>query len=1074
MQPYVPDRATLRELGRENSFYRQQTKPNGEIYDNTLKIINPETKRPVILRDFTNESNRLLWDFVREAKKEPGYKGKYSDYVRDVLIQGFLKGRYIYFDQSDEGWNSVPKTLIRTAWDEATNKYGIDPSWYQDEEPEVRTYELTEYHHTDGAVEKRTGFEEREIIIQEHLEMSRSNGGANEAGPSSSQYHSEDVYRISRKRQKVATEFDWREPIPYVEEQEHFRGVGATFSISMNHLNTTERHYYVAHMAAIQRTLHQLLKQSYLEYGPYRVFVTYICTMGRMQLEDWQHSLVAATPDVREAVEHNADMETVVTSIEAGRNEETDKYEATRTTGFGRLAAAILEELVNNIAEYQERGSGWRWIKSIRMEVRILKTSVGVSQKARLSSTEEMDSQAKKRDKGKEKLVGERYLPTPNWLKRKGCICNLLNIDDKCFMWSILRGLHPDGTMKENARWSRERESIADLKKYEKQFIMPRGEKMVFPIKAKDKIFAKIEAANKDEFTFSVFYLGDDESYNLIEPMYLSQYKNENVRKGKHIPHLRIGFLQAANFSDDPLRHGHYVLIYNWRALNRIKGHKNAKYDYCERCLCNFHEDKLSTHEELCRGNKPARAVMPREGSRDHLLRFVNWSHKLSNTFVIYADFEALLEPNDDAYKKDKHIPSGWAYSISCAYEHHAEYEFKDNECGEDVIFPPPRTLSEPRIYFGLDDPVKKFFEQLTVDYKRMKWLIENDRQEEYELTPEENEEFVNSTRCWVCTLPFTPDPEDKVVDHDHHTGRYRGAAHRYCNTQITDLPKRKNKGKKNQCNSEESFILPVFFHNFTGYDCYHLLRGMGKFIPRVWKLDCIAKSLIKFSSLSINNFRFIDSKAFLLGSLDKNVKLLRESFDNHPQRATALREAFFPVFQYFEKICGYGMVDEDFFKKGIYPYEYMTSWDKMDEPNLPSIHHFSSRLDGGKKISEEEMNRAAKMWASMKCKNLKDYTAYYCVLDVLLLQAVFEKFRTTCMHKENYGLDPAHYISAPSLSWNAMLLKNACKLDPVVIENITDQNMLMMVEKGIRGGVCQVRVLSLVVTSIIIKLTHT
>lgn len=1065
MQPYIPDRATLRELGYENGYYRQQTKTNGDIYDNTLKIINPESGRTVILRDFSNENNRLLWDMVRQAKTEPGYKGKYSDYVRNILVQGFLKGRYIYFDQSDEGWNSVPKTLIRSAWDSATANYGIDSSWFTEDEPEIRTYELTQYHHTDGTVETRTGFEEREIILGENSDMStpprreREKEKESEDRPSSSsssQYHSDDIYRVSRKRQKVASEFDWREPIPYVEEQEHFRGIGATFNISMNHLNTEERHYYVAHMAAIQRTLQQLLKQSFLEYGPYRVFVSYICVMGRMKSDDWQRAITAATPDVRDAVEQNADQETIVTSIEAGRNELTDKYEATRTTGFGRLAALILEELVNNIAEYQERGSGWVWLKSIRMEVKILKTSVGVSQKARLS-TEEMNKLAK--DKGKEKLVGEGYVRTPSWLSKKGCICNPLNTqDDKCFLWAILRGLHPNGATM-SGRWSGAKENIQDLRQYERQVFMPQGERFQYPFKAKDKIFEKIEEANRSEFTFSVFYLGDDKGYELVEPMYLSKYKNYNAMKGKQVPHLRLGFLQNSKFLDNPVKHGHYVLIYNWRALNRKKSHKNAHYDYCERCLCNFHEEKLITHEELCRGNKPARAVMPKQGSKDHLLRFVNWKHKLQNPFVVYADFEALLQPNDDDYKKDTHIPCGWAYSISCAYDHHAEYEFKNNQCGEDAIFPPPRTLSEPRIYFGNEDPVKKFFDQITVDYNRMKWLIENDRQEEYELTPDEWEEHNNATRCWVCTLPFTPDPEDKVVDHDHHTGRYRGAAHRYCNTQITDLPKKRKGKNNNNVNIEEGFKLPIFFHNFTGYDCYHLLRGMGKFIPKVWKIDCIAKSLIKFQSLNINNFIFIDSKAFILGSLDKNVKLLCESFDTHPQRATALRQAFFPVFQYFEKICGDGLVDEDHFKKGIYPYEYMTSWDKLEETQLPSREHFSSRLNGGKRIKRKDLHRAAKMWASWKCKTLKDYTAYYCVLDVLLLQSVFDKFRDTCMHHENYGLDPSHYISAPSLSWNAMLMRNACKAEPIVIENITDQNMLMMVEKGIRGGLCQVMI---------------
>ena len=72
-----------------------------------------------------------------------------------------------------------------------------------------------------------------------------------------------------------------------------------------------------------------------------------------------------------------------------------------------------------------------------------------------------------------------------------------------------------------------------------------------------------------------------------------------------------------------------------------------------------------------------------------------------------------------------------------------------------------------------------------------------------------------------------------------------------------------------------------------------------------------------------------------------------------------------------------------------------------------------------------------------------------YVQSDTLLLADVFENFRGKCI--EIYELDPAHFLSAPGLTWQACLKKTGVK-----IELLTDIDMLLMVEKGIRGGMCQ------------------
>ena len=79
--------------------------------------------------------------------------------------------------------------------------------------------------------------------------------------------------------------------------------------------------------------------------------------------------------------------------------------------------------------------------------------------------------------------------------------------------------------------------------------------------------------------------------------------------------------------------------------------------------------------------------------------------------------------------------------------------------------------------------------------------------------------------------------------------------------------------------------------------------------------------------------------------------------------------------------------------------------------------------------------------------KTLEDYHNLYNKIDVLLLADVFENFRNICI--KNYELDPAHYYTAPGLAWDAAL-----KITDVKLELLSDIDMLLMVEKGIRGGV--------------------
>ena len=89
------------------------------------------------------------------------------------------------------------------------------------------------------------------------------------------------------------------------------------------------------------------------------------------------------------------------------------------------------------------------------------------------------------------------------------------------------------------------------------------------------------------------------------------------------------------------------------------------------------------------------------------------------------------------------------------------------------------------------------------------------------------------------------------------------------------------------------------------------------------------------------------------------------------------------------------------------------------------------------------------KVWNIFKIKELVEYHDLYVQIDTLLLAEVFEKFRDKCI--KIYQLDSAYFLSAPGLAWQACLKKTKIQL-----ELLTDINMLLMIEKEIRGGISQ------------------
>ena len=598
-------------------------------------------------------------------------------------------------------------------------------------------------------------------------------------------------------------------------------------------------------------------------------------------------------------------------------------------------------------------------------------------------------------------LRGSSYIILPKFIKDKKAVINMKNEDNKCFLWCILRALNPV---------EKNKERIDNKLKSKVDTVNMKGIK--YPVSQQD--INKFESLNSN---ISISVLGYNEK-DKVYPLRVSKCTDREydivlmlIKNGKN---------------------SHYCLVNNLSALLGKQTSKNGcTRSFCLRCFNSFKtKESLDKHKEYCNTNECVKINMPKKGA---MLKFKNYCNFEKVPFIIYADTEALIKPIQNCTpdpgksytnKYQKHEPISFSYYIKC---------FDDN------VYKPVL-----RSYTGVD-AMEKFVEWLEKDVKEIA-NIPAVPYGEMIITDEEKEQYKKATKCWICNNELVKEVEkegkkelveDKVRDHCHFTGRYRGAAHNSCN-----LKYRKPK------------FIPVVFHNLSGYDSHLFIKNLGF---TAGNIDCIPNNEEKYISFTKNiqvgtykkkaidaegyayyeqkpifhKIRFIDSFKFMSTSLDSLVNNLPE-------------EAFNNLKRYY-KGDELSLVK----RKGVYPYEYMDSLERFKENKLPSKKAFYSRLMG-KGISNKDYEHAKNVWDVFKMKNLQDYHDLYNVTDVLLLADVFENFRNICL--ENYKLDPAHYFTAPGLAWDACL-----KMTGVNLELLTDMDMLLMVERGIRGGVSMI-----------------
>ena len=155
---------------------------------------------------------------------------------------------------------------------------------------------------------------------------------------------------------------------------------------------------------------------------------------------------------------------------------------------------------------------------------------------------------------------------------------------------------------------------------------------------------------------------------------------------------------------------------------------------------------------------------------------------------------------------------------------------------------------------------------------------------------------------------------------------------------------------------------------------------------------------------------KLIDNMRFMTASLSQSIGKVSEI--NKKISQDELIEKFPNTYQLCNKDLN--KFELILLQKGVYPYEYMDSWERFNETSLPDKEPFYSELNN-EHITDEDYAHAQKVWDTFKIKNLVEYHDLYVQSDTVLLADVFENFRDKCI--EIYQLDPAHFLSAPGLA---------------------------------------------------------
>lgn len=526
-----------------------------------------------------------------------------------------------------------------------------------------------------------------------------------------------------------------------------------------------------------------------------------------------------------------------------------------------------------------------------------------------------------------------------------------------------------------------------------------------FPVILKDiKIFERNNNVSINVYGIEKFFKNGKYVNEIVGPLHYNP-----IKKNVHVNLLLVT-------ADDGNNHYCWIKDLNSLVSKQISKMKVRKH-LCDGCLQNFGTyEKLKRHSDndcsYVRIDLPSdNIILDKFGNKmpANILKFQNIQKQYKIPFTIYADFECYLRNVDDgnvditnSYTKKvaEHVPYSFCYYIKSSFD--------DN-------------ISYLKIYRGTDC-AEKFIELIEKDVVSIYHKYLKNKVDMKRLTSNQQKEYENANICHICEKTFSDGNFLKCRDHCHITGEYRGSAHVICNL-FYQIPRQ----------------IPVVLHCLKNYDSHLFIKSLGKNKENIHVIPQNKEKYISFSKEIVVDYHaerkiafrlsFIDSFQFLPESLDSLSKTLEDS------QCLEIKKHFKSKnkFQYIRQ-------------KGVFPYSYIDSYEKLNEVSLPSRDKFYNNIID-ENISGEDYERAISVWKLFNCSTLGEYSDIYLKSDVLLLADIFENYRRICLN--TYKLDPVNYVSSPSMCWDAMM-----KLSNVELELITDPDMLHFFKKGIRGGV--------------------
>jgi len=562
-------------------------------------------------------------------------------------------------------------------------------------------------------------------------------------------------------------------------------------------------------------------------------------------------------------------------------------------------------------------------------------------------------------------------------------IINIKNDNDEfCFLWSIIAHLHP-------AKSHVDRLNNYNKQEYKNEFDLSNGLDQ-FPY-TYDTI-KKFCEKNKELIEVNVFEINDQKQ---LTPIIINH--DYYINQGKYCNLLYYN--------------GHYVLCKNVSLF--IANEQTHIHFPCLRCMTSYRKkEELVNHKKFCENNEVGGNTFP----KNDYLTYNKFYYKNKVPFTIYCDLEAWNRPINNDNENEEKTTKIFEQKPMC-------YGMYINSNYPEIF------QSEYIEYFGEDcaEKLVRKIEELQETFYRL-------LQTNIPLTMTKNDwdNYNDSSKCYYCKkdlLYYVKEFEndeyvlknDKVRDHDHLNGKYRGAAHNSCNLNA-------NKYKYN--------FVPLYFYNGSHYDVHLIFKELFKSekLKNLKKTNVLCKTDEEYFSLQFGCIRILDAMRFFTPySLEFMGATLK------PNKCKILNK--------------YNLKNI----KGIYPYEYIKGEsfqdiiNIMNETKLPSHNDFYSTLKQSN-ITYSEYGEAKNNWEELRCNSIYDYTMKYLKIDVLILADLFENFREMCL--SYYEIDPCYCYSTPGLTWLAGLKYTGVSLKHYK-ENTLNKSEFF--ETGIRGGVSSV-----------------